>query len=81
MSLAPGFGDVVSRTAEPAETVVVDATTDRETRSPSDVLRLAVAAVVLLLTLLVQWLFGDTLIDLAVSCFAGSTPFRRGSST
>ena len=51
--------------------VVVEAPVEGAVRSPSDVLRLAVAAVVLLLFLLVQWLFGDTLIEFASQLFRG----------
>jgi undecaprenyl-diphosphatase len=44
-------------------TVVVEAPVDRAVRSPADVLRLGVAAVLLLAYLVVQWLFGETLIE------------------
>jgi undecaprenyl-diphosphatase len=40
-------------------------------RSPADVLRLVVAAVVLLILLLVEWLFGDTLIAFASDLLRG----------
>jgi len=43
------------------ETVIVDAPQANTVRSPSDILRLGVATVTLLVLLLVQWLFGDTL--------------------
>jgi glycosyltransferase 2 family protein len=45
--------------------------TDRRVRSPADILRMVVAAVVLLVTLLVQWLFGDTLVTFASQLLGG----------
>jgi undecaprenyl-diphosphatase len=40
-------------------------------RSPADVLRLAVAAALLLVLLVVQWLFGETLVSFAAELFSG----------
>ena len=40
-------------------------------RSPADVLRAVVAAVVLLVVVLVEWLFGDTLVSFASDLLAG----------
>ena len=40
-------------------------------RSPADVLRTVVAAVVLLVVVLVEWLFGDTLVSFASDLLAG----------
>ena len=40
-------------------------------RSPSDVLRLVVAAVLLVVLLLVQWLWGRALVDFTGELFAG----------
>src|SRR3954451_9524355 len=44
---------------------------DRVERSPADVLRLVVAAVALLILLLAQWLFGDTLVGFASDLLRG----------
>jgi undecaprenyl-diphosphatase len=44
---------------------------DRRVRSPADFLRLAVAAVALVLLLLVEWLFGDTLVGFASDVLRG----------
>ena len=52
-------------------TVIVESTASRGIRSPSDVLRLAVAALMLVLLLLVQWLFGDTLTEFAADLLRG----------
>jgi undecaprenyl-diphosphatase len=48
-------------TLEGSNVVIVDAPHAAAVRSPADVLRLGVAVVTLLVLLLVQWLFGDTL--------------------
>ena len=48
-------------------------------RSPADVLRLVVAVAVALALLLVEWLFGDTLVGFASDLLRGSTRCRGGS--
>ncbi len=45
--------------------------TDRRVRSPADILRAAVAAFVLLVMLVLQWLFGDTLVTFASQLLGG----------
>jgi undecaprenyl-diphosphatase len=45
--------------------------TDAIERSPADVLRLGVAAVALLVVVLVEWLFGDTLVTFFAELLAG----------
>ena len=52
-------------------TVVVDARTPSAERSPSDLLRLAVAGVLLAALLVVQAVFGDTLVTFAAQLFSG----------
>jgi glycosyltransferase 2 family protein len=52
-------------------TVVVEAPAPAVERSPSDLLRLAVAAVLLAVMLLVQALFGDTLVTFAAQLLQG----------
>ena len=59
------MGREASSEDESAGTEVVTA------RSPSDVLRLVVAVVLLLVLLLVQWLFGDTLVTFASDLLRG----------
>ena len=54
-----------------AETVIVEPASAEAIRSPSDVLRLVVAVAVLLVLLLVQWLFGDTLTRFAADLLSG----------
>jgi glycosyltransferase 2 family protein len=51
LDMASGESEVADRTA-----------VDQRVRSPADVLRMAVAAFLLLVLLVVQWLFGDTLV-------------------
>src|SRR6476659_6129879 len=46
-------------------------TVDITTRQPSDVLRLVVAVVVILVLLLVEWLFGNTLVTFASDLLRG----------
>jgi glycosyltransferase 2 family protein len=50
---------------------IVEAPTPHATRSPADVLRLVVATVVLVLLLLVEWLFGDTLTSFFTELLSG----------
>ena len=53
------------------KTVVVEATAANTERSPADVLRLVVATVALLVEIVVQWLFGDTLVAFASELLSG----------
>ena len=50
-------------------------------RSPSDVLRAVVAAVLLLALLFVQWLWGRALVDFTGELFTGLPRCRPGWST
>lgn len=52
-------------------TIVVEPAVGDAVRSPSDVVRVVVAAVTLLLLLLVQWLFGDTLTTFTTNLLDG----------
>jgi glycosyltransferase 2 family protein len=56
---------------EPAHPHVSQEDEDVVERSPSDVLRLVVAAVLLLVLLLVEWLFGDALVEFAAELLRG----------
>jgi glycosyltransferase 2 family protein len=53
------------------ETFIVEAPAASVERSPSDVLRLICAAVALVVLLLVQWVFGDTLTQFAADLLSG----------
>jgi undecaprenyl-diphosphatase len=50
---------------------IIEARPQPASRSPADVLRLLVAAVLTLALLLLEWLFGDTLVDFASRLFRG----------
>jgi undecaprenyl-diphosphatase len=52
-------------------TQVLEAPTSDVSRSPADLLRCAVAAVLLAALLIVQWLFGDTLVTFAADVLRG----------
>ena len=52
-------------------TVVVEAPAANTERSPADVLRLVVATVALLVEIVIQWLFGDTLVAFASEVLSG----------
>ena len=56
---------------EAVDTVIVEPAAAEAIRSPADVLRLVVAAAVLLVLLVVQWLFGDTLTRFAADLLSG----------
>ncbi len=53
------------------KTVVVEATAANTERSPADVLRLVVATVALLVEIIVQWLFGGTLVAFMSELLSG----------
>jgi len=55
----------------PPGVTVVEAEASDGVRSPVDVLRLATAVVLVVVVLLVDWLFGDTLVAFATDLFAG----------
>jgi undecaprenyl-diphosphatase len=57
--------------SEAEAAVVVEPAVGDAVRSPSDVLRVVVASVALLLLLLLQWLFGDTLTTFTTNLFDG----------
>src|SRR5262245_49463584 len=57
--------------AQRAETVEIT------TRQPSDVLRLVVAVVLILILLLIEWLFGNTLITFASDLLRGFQAIPR----
>jgi undecaprenyl-diphosphatase len=53
------------------DTIVVESSVEGAVRSPADILRLAFAAAVLMVFLLVQWIFGDTLVEFSSQLFRG----------
>ena len=58
-------------TAAPVPTEIIEPRAPSAVRSPSDVLRFAVGAVLLIVLLIVQWLFGETLTSFTAQLFAG----------
>jgi glycosyltransferase 2 family protein len=57
--------------ADEMTTTIVEASADGLERSPCDVLRLAVAAALFAVLVLVQWLFGDTLVSFTSQLLRG----------
>jgi glycosyltransferase 2 family protein len=66
-------GEPDTRIVEDTPVTVIEAPVTSAVRSPADVLRLGVAAVVLLVLLLVQWIVGDTLTDFFGELLSGLT--------
>ena len=63
--------EVVSETVADGEAVTRAGSESHRVRSPADILRLVVAATVLVVLLVVEWLFGDTLVTFASELLRG----------